>query len=732
MAGCPKGFAAMSAESKWMDLNEKRSPYTDWFDSKERNVFFTTEEDSASANKSAFITRTFDAADFLRGRGPDTIRFLSAAGLKGKPVSDLGFATDTIPFLADTVDPDAQDVVLNLEKLPEAKALAARLDSNAVLTGVIDVGISPFHERFRATDATTRIISCWQQAGKWTRGGAPFGSEITAIDIDVALKNAAFDEETALRTYHVSRPEVLFGSREVDFRAAHGTHIADLAAGAVPCADPSEKIRNPILAVNMPPRYSHGSAGNFLEFFAFAAVVRIVDLADQLWQAMHNKEPDAEPVPGGFPLVINLSFGMKAGAKDGSALFERLVQELVFKRDAPTDIVMPVGNDNLFRGTARAIVGKKKSNRAYGHLDPQEKLSLDWRVPPSDRSSNFMELWFPPLGDDGDDVQFRLIPPGTTPTDDMWHCVVAPKGATSADQYMDALGGAVRIYRGMRPNADMTQRRPHIVIGLMPTEFFGSMADPAPVLAPAGLWKVEVSSNGVGVNVYAHIQSDQDIRPGRGRQAIRSYFDDCRYDTHTNPTPKDRMVPTGMPQDSVYLARAFDNTYTHLDDWHEGGPVQRKGTNNAIATAPSIIVIGAYRVLDQTAAAYSATVEDELFQEGLSQGRGTSLIEALLPGDDGPMHLGILGAGSRSGSAVAFQGTSSSSALAARAIVDWRLSAEDGWRGQCTRCFIKSRSIKAGYGNKAPLKIGNGLVRTEAEDARHTARMTEIQLNPYL
>lgn len=731
-------------KANWVELPIARSPYTDWFDSKEREVFYRTEVGPPSQDNNAFTKRLFNANSFFKGRGREILRSLSFTSSTTKSADNFGFDTDTIPFLTDTVDPETDKVTVNTDPLDGEilKALAGRLDPSAVFTGVVDVGISPFHERLKATTDTTRVITCWQQAGAWTANGPPFGSEITAIDIDAAFEDAAnkdvaLDEETALRTHYISRPDVMFGSREVDFRAAHGSHIADLAAGGVPCPTATGKIKNPIFAVNMPPRYSHGSAGNFLEFFAFAAVVRIVDLAEQLWQEVHRGTSDGQFVPGGFPLVINLSFGMQAGAKDGSGLFERLVRELVSNRDAPTDIVMPAGNDNLNRGTARALVGETKDKAKYGDLKPKKTFTLKWRVPPSDRSSNFVELWFPAIEPKPrTDIEFCLIPPGVTATDDMWHKVIGWNRDENKplNQYTepDLLRGAIRLYRIFRQQSATQEIRPQIIIGVMPTEFFGSMADEPPVLAPAGLWTIKIRAKGDAINVSAHIQSDQDIRPGRGRQAIRSYFDLESYDTHTNPEGSHPNVPTGMPQDSVYLARAFGDHYVHLDDWENQGPVQRKGTNNAIATTPSIHVIGAYRVSDRTASAYSATVENERFQEGESRGRTTPVIAVLLPGDDSPMHLGMLGAGSRSGSVVALQGTSSSSALATRAIVEWRLGKDGGRRDECAGCFLNSNVEDQGYKNKAPLKIGNGLIYTETEHARHTARLTGIESNPYL
>ena len=46
----------------------------------------------------------------------------------------------------------------------------------------------------------------------------------------------------------------------------------------------------------------------------------IIDRADRIWQAC-GYGPD-----GGFPIVINLSYGLKAGPKDGHMLIEEVIR----------------------------------------------------------------------------------------------------------------------------------------------------------------------------------------------------------------------------------------------------------------------------------------------------------------------------------------------------------------------------------------------------------------------
>ena len=528
------------------------------------------------------------------------------------------------------------------------------LPANTVITAIIDTGIALGHRRFRDACGHSRVLAAWQQTA--TFGGQrylPFGQELYSGEIDAALRDWSHDgsltgrlqEDGFNRALRLVEPQQHLGHRDLDHRTAHGTHVADLAAGFDAATLAPEALRaHPMLVVNLPPQSLHGSAGNFLAFWALIALKRILHLADAISEA----NPDTAP-EGGFPLVVNFSYGMQASSKDGRSQWEQSLLALLGERAArgrrgPTRLVMPVGNDNLERCSARAYMGGAADwtdprGRTYA-LQPE--ITLPWRVLPQDHTSNAVEIWLNALGDDSpppdpSQVQLKLIPPGANP-DDIAPVPVLERGGFAT---LDDFG---RVYcRG-----DGSEQL-GFVICLAPTE-----RPPQPVaarqpVAPAGLWRIWVGYAGEAVNTAFYVQSDQSgtRHSLTGRQ---SRFDHENYVTR---------LPDGRLRDS------FDyDTGAHTDNWQTYGPVQIKGTQNALATIEPVLVIGGYRASDGRPAIYSGTTDGK----NRRNGAGIAIMDATYPSEDAPSLFGLLAAGARDGSAVAFRGTSMATALASRDI----------------------------------------------------------------
>lgn len=539
-----------------------------------------------------------------------------------------------------------------------------RPERETVIVGIVDAGIALGHRRFRRKDGTTRFLAAWQQSAKF--GGPPslpFGQELYDYQInDLLTKHsggdlmADLDEEAFNREARLVAPKDVRGHRSLDYRAAHGTHVLDLAAGFDPERESDKQLaRKRIIAVNLPPRSVHGTAGNFLAFFARSAVERILFLADALWTVHYPKEPE-----GGFPVVINFSFGLLAGPKDGSSPFELELKALIDERDGhrgiPTRFVMPAGNSNLARGNARKLIGskrdvKRKDDRQI-QVDPV--LCVPWRILPSDYTSNFAEIWAKARdretgksADEASPEEFRLwvTPPGS---EELEVPVLSPGEYSNLSAY-----ARVYCYRPLH------QKRAHFVICVAPT----IRHDLAKAEAPAGLWKIalqyprneDLQDLETVQEVTFMVQSDQSDLPHSvtGRQ---SYFDHCKYRTHTED---------GELRDSYGPGKDSRTSGDHLEPWDKHGPVQRKGTQNALCTWDRVIVIGGYRESDFKPALYSATFDGDSRRMA-----GREVLSVLYPSDDGPAHFGLLAAGSRDGSAVALRGTSMASALAARDIAE--------------------------------------------------------------
>lgn len=626
------------------------------------------------------------------------------------------------------------------------------LKRDDVIIGIIDVGIALGHRRFRRRDGTTRFLAAWQQTSAPLKDNAeppnyeqpylPFGRELYTSDIDKLLRahtdggleNGWLDEEAFNMACSLVEPMDKFGYRELEHSGTHGAHVLDLAAGYDPkspyAAEDARMEQIHLMAVNLPPQYVHGSAGNFLSLFAGNAVERILFLADELWKRDYDGEK------GGFPLVINFSFGKHAGPKDGGSLWEKLVRDKIEKREkstgAVTRLVMPAGNKNLSRGHARASVGngdvkRKEWKTRYGTVAPKRRypandsLLVPWRILPTDHTPNHVEVW--PRAQNREkwaalkeaastDYALSVVPPGyakvfaaETRGVDAKDADIAVRlevlgrfevPALEPGQYAD-LGDFARVYcydptrvfykkhgKEVREDTDTEPQtksyefatstesdeaeRPHFVICVAPT----AALDPSHTEAPAGLWHIsfKLRSNSeaearedVVFETSMMVQTDQSgIR--HARTGLPSYFDHPNYVTHDEDTG--RLLDSYAPGPT--RIRSGDN----LEPYYRSGPVQRKGTQNALATRNSgcMIVIGGYRSSDGKPSIFSSTFDGRKSRLG-----GREVPSVIYPTDDTPSHFGLMAAGAKEGSVTMLQGTSMATALATRdlalAILDW-------------------------------------------------------------
>ena len=254
------------------------------------------------------------------------------------PADPIGAASDVLPE-------------------PEPDREPARGDPPVI--GVIDDGIAFLNARFRRPGATrTRLDAVWLQAfralGAWPEGlprppmrsgqhGTLMGAVLSAAEIDWLLAHGP-GEEAVYR--HLSRALHEPGQhRSLERAFAHGTHCADLAAGADPgSGDPA--TRWPILGVGLPPEAVDHSAGTYIELLAVLGVRWILRRARGL---------------GHGPVVINVSFGALAGPKDGTKPVEWLIAQDLARFEAQTGrcarLVWSFGNARRNRQVARVEPG---------------------------------------------------------------------------------------------------------------------------------------------------------------------------------------------------------------------------------------------------------------------------------------------------------------------------------------------------------------------------------------
>ncbi len=359
-----------------------------------------------------------------------------------------------------------------------------------------------------------------------------------------------------------------------------------------------------IIAVDLPSTALWDTSGFGTDMFFLAALHYIFDRAAKI---------AAAEVRGELALVINVSMGWSGGPHDGSGALEAAMAELVTARRAvaPTAWVLPSGN--MFQDMLSAEISDAHFVPAP---DGKAQASLRWFAPPHDMTSSFVELWC----DDPSGTTFSL----TTPRGEMVsvgpqsgrHDIVAGGqivGQISLDRYR---GGRWRVTICVAPSE----------LKALPPDGYGA--------APAGEWLISVRRNANRHGAIAvRVQRDADHEQGKtgGRQ---SYLRDPAYDPYSP-----------------------DGALAQTDDPAADAMVHRFGGLNGLATGPVSLNVGGYVASRVEAARYSSA--------GPLPGRG---VDVSAPTDRSSQQTGIVSSGTRTGSFVALQGTSSAAPQIARAL----------------------------------------------------------------
>lgn len=261
---------------------------------------------------------------------------------------------------------------LSARRLPQVPGSAARssIRSRQVIV-VIDDGLAFLHHRFQRPGRRTRVKLFWDQndspAGvPWrTVADMGYGRELDEVAINrlLARRGPQADESRIYRE---------LGYDRVRHDLAHGTHVADLAAGA----DPRDAGDEPdIIMVQLPSPTVLDTSGGGTAKHVLDALVYVL-----------------RRVPRDAQVTVNLSFGAAAGPHDGSTMLEQAMAAIIRReRRGLADggkrrnfaIVLPAGNSRDAAGHAQWTVA--------GH----GSVSGRWHVRHDDPTESFCEIWYP-------------------------------------------------------------------------------------------------------------------------------------------------------------------------------------------------------------------------------------------------------------------------------------------------------------------------------------------------
>ncbi len=496
-----------------------------------------------------------------------------------------------------------------------------------VAVGVIDHAIAFANERFRTRTGVlpgaldrSRVKHLWLQQLERVETDPHrtfvFGRHLKGSDIESAF------ERSAARTGHINERLAYSVSGAVDFNddarteiaraAGHGTHVMDLACGYA-ADDPAGDLR-PILAVQLPDSVTEDTSGMSMASYVLQALRQIMLWADTL--------DHGSPVP----LVVNFSYGLFAGPKDGSHALEREIDRLIEHRNKmtpahPTAVVLPAGNINRGRVTAKIT------------LAAGERQSIDWMLQPDNGRSSVVEIWT--TGGDGSvPIGVRLLPPGgpvspATALTSGGATLLSDNGRPVAAIYADANLGATGA----------TNPRSRVLIAANPTKVF----DRRPT-APSGCWRItleNLSSTTVEIELFVQRGATtvvDDQPPGR-----QSYFEHSKafyWDVDTGNYER-----LGRPGVSCPM--------TYLD------------AISSLATGRRTITVGAAMMsTDRPTEAVPALYTSS----GPTPVRPGPDLSAVA--DESRIHLGVLAAGTCSGSVTLMNGTSAAAPQITRLLAD--------------------------------------------------------------
>ncbi len=517
---------------------------------------------------------------------------------------------------------------INLDaKAQNADLPAIKVPDGSVVTAVIDDGIAFGNNVFRDGLVSTRVeyVTILPTLPGGSAGQVSVGNELEKSQIDALLTanttSKLLDED---RFYQqaglIDYADGTFSPTSL--RRSHGTHITALAAGYPMDAAPDDR---PILCAILPTRVTEDVSGGSILPSLILALLRLTRQA-----ARFRCEDGTRP-----PAVFNFSYGNFGGPHDGTSPIARVIEDYFGPAsgsgtgcnvEQALRLLLPSGNGNLSRTHAMLEFPGNGSRPAK---------TLDFVAMPDDRTVSEVQMWMPYSG--ASPLPKFVTVRATTPDGLQSGPVEIATGSYQSLLNEDGQEVA-RLSFAFEP---LPTARGVVTLNLNPT----ASLSPAP-LAPAGRWKLTVTPEMIAPDesVQVWIERD-DTLPGFRVGGRQPYFDNADYE---------RFNKFGAP-----LA---------VDPPGTDSPIRRAGTLSGFACGPSPLVIGAFTQSNGKMSDYSAAGPT-------TAPRGAPVAyregpDASARGDDSVVLLGVISAGSRSGSMVRLNGTSVAAPRAARFTVD--------------------------------------------------------------
>ncbi|WP_166417429.1 S8/S53 family peptidase [Cochlodiniinecator piscidefendens] len=503
------------------------------------------------------------------------------------------------------------------------------------IIAVIDDGIPFANRAFLDAYGQSKINYCWLQSAEAAHdiSAVPFGKEFTNREID-ALRQIHGQDEDVLYVdagaVNARLPEL---GTYLSRHTTHGAHVLSVAAGHG--LGPRQALMDDdvhIIAVQLPNTIAWDTSGFGKEMYMLSALHYIFERARRICES-YGVADDA------LPLVVNFSYGWSGSRHDGQSEMETAIEQLFTQRNTDANgnsrensfLVMPTGN---------TFSDKLHARLSDGHfVDGAAEIS--WNLLPDDRTSSYLEIWFPEEVADGS-FEISITPPKGI--------VLDSAGSISLTADPNLNEGDARQFQNLVIDGKIVGQlsvdknrgtRWRCLIALVPTIEHSTGSR----VAPIGRWSIGVAKSNA-------------LDPLPQNAAIELWV-------QRDDDPSE--LKTGGQQS--YLSHALSKrTHLNRDEYpNELEVVRGYGSMNGVANSKSTIRVAGYDQTTGRPSHYSSA--GALVRIGTTLNPTGAQTTVCAPSDRGPSRHGMLGGGSRSRSRSLLVGTSGAAPQVARQMV---------------------------------------------------------------